>query len=178
MVDFFLCHKNWQGVVKIECSPSNCYQVVCMRACIPSWCPCLVWMHIWSIFLFVFSLSLFVHLIFHISSACSVSMVLWHAVQMNMCAGLCVCMCSYIDTHRDTHTQKYQCYIHHCLFNWLLDSYCALPSFRVSVKGLKGIYQDMIQFRARGPCYASQEQATPDTITNNVTCWLTFPRGG
>ena len=102
---FFLCHKNWQGVVKIECSPSNCYQVVCMRACIPSWCPCLVWMHIWSIFLFVFSLSLFVHLIFHISSACSVSMVLWHAVQMNMCAGLCVCMCSYIDTHRDTHAK-------------------------------------------------------------------------
>ena len=108
-----------------------------------------------------------------------------HAVRMNMCAGLCAFMCSYIDTHIHTYIYTvyiyiYLCYIHHCFINRLLDSYCALPSdhFGVSVKVLKGIYQDMIQFRARGPCYASQEQATPDTITSNVTCWLTFPGGG
>ena len=114
-----------------------------------------------------------------------------HGPCMPCCSNEYVCgiVCFYVFIHRHTHTYIYiytvyiyiyLCYIHHCFINRLLDSYCALPSdhFGVSVKVLKGIYQDMIQFRARGPCYASQEQATPDTITSNVTCWLTFPGGG
>lgn len=93
------------------------------------------------------------------------------------CQIVCGIVFLHVFIHRHTHTHVPVLYAP--LFYKLTPRFILCSSlFPCQCKGIEGDIPGHDSISGKGPCYASQEQATPDTITNNVTCWLTFLRGG